>query len=49
MFTENTRSPPSSWADEVRYIIGQVGHGFASGRVSGGRGMISNWWIDAAP
>ena len=33
----------------MRKIIGQVGHGLASGRSSGGRGMISNWWIDAAP
>ena len=27
MLTAKTRSPPSSWADEVRNISGHVGHG----------------------
>ena len=35
MLTENTRSPPSSWADDVRYISGQVGHGVRVGPVVG--------------
>ena len=32
------RSPPSSWAEEVRRISGQVGHGLSSARWSGGSG-----------
>ena len=49
VLTANTRSPPSSWADEVRNIRGQVGHGVDGSRASGGRGMISNWWTETAP
>ena len=29
---EYTRSPPSSWAEETRKVIGYVGHGWLSGR-----------------
>ena len=47
--TEKTRSPPSSWADEVRNMSGHSGHGVVSARSSGGRGMISNWCTLAAP
>ena len=36
VLTENTRSPPSSWADDVRKMSGHVGHGVLSGRCSGG-------------
>ena len=43
-----TRSPPSSWAEETRNVIGYVGHGWPAGRSSGGRAMISSWVIEAA-
>ena len=49
MFTEKTRSHPSSWADDTRKMNGHVGHGLASGRTSGGRARISNWWTERAP
>ena len=49
VLTENTRSPPSSCALEVRSISGQVGHGVDSARVCGGSGMISSCVTDAAP
>ena len=43
------RRPPRGPSD-TRNISGQVGHGLTpASRSSGGRGMISNWWIDAAP
>ena len=30
-------------------MSGQVGHGLLVGRASGGSGMISSWWTEAAP
>src|SRR5438552_359481 len=30
-------------------MFDHVGHGLVGARESGGRGRISNWWIDAAP
>ena len=47
--TAKSRSPPSSWADDVRRISGQVGHGLSPTRVAGGSGMISSWWTARAP
>ena len=47
--TEKTRSPPSSWAAEVRRMSGQVGHGLSPARSAGGSGMISSWWTLRAP
>ena len=41
--TEKIRSPPSSSADEVRRMSGQVGHGLSPVRSGGGSGMISSW------
>lgn len=41
-------SASSSWALSILNSIGYVGHGWASGRDSGGRGMISSWVTDAA-
>ena len=43
MVTEKIRSPPSSSAEEVRRISGQVGHGLSPVRSVGGSGMISSW------
>ncbi len=37
VFTAYTLSAPSSWAEEVRYTMGHVGHGFSAGRESEGQ------------
>jgi hypothetical protein len=46
---EKMRSPPSSRAEEVRRISGQVGQGLSPVRSRGGSGMISSWWTLSAP
>ncbi len=42
VFTLNTRSPPSSCADDTRKMFDHCGHGFVGARFSGGRGRISS-------
>ena len=45
---EKSRTTPSSCDDDVRRIIGQLGHA-SGGRSFGGSGSSSNWWTDRAP
>ena len=49
VLTEKTRSPPSSCAEDVRYISGHPGHGVDGARDCGGSGMISSCVTDSAP
>ena len=47
--TENSRSAPSSWTDEVRIFSGQLGQVSSLFSLSGGVGMISSWVTESAP